>query len=51
MFRTDSSLEGILISNFVRLCIAEGVESKSAYKELEVRLEALNELNLHKDST
>lgn len=40
----EPNLEGILISNFVRLCINDGIESKSAYKELELRLEALNEL-------
>ena len=44
----DCSLESILISNFIRLCVAEGVESESAYRELEVRLEALNELKPHR---
>jgi hypothetical protein len=44
----DSSLESVLISNFIRLCVAEGVESESAYRELELRLEALNELKPHR---
>ncbi len=43
--RANSCLESVLISNFVRLCMAEGANSESAYKELAVRLEALNELN------
>ena len=46
---TDSNLECVLISNFIRLCVSEGAESESAYKELERRLEALNELKPHRE--
>ncbi len=51
LLRTDSHLESVLISNFVRLCLAEGADSESAYKELAVRLEALNELKSNKAIT
>jgi len=40
------TLEDSLASNFLRLCDAEGVDSENAYKELEMRLEALGELKL-----
>ncbi len=49
--RANSCLESVLISNFVRLCIAEGANSESAYEELAVRLEALNELKSNKPIT
>ncbi len=49
--RVDSCLESVLISNFVRLCIAEGADSETAYKELAVRLEALNELKSNRAIT
>ena len=42
----DSNLEEILISNFVRVCLNGGLKLNTAYEELEVRLEALNELKL-----
>jgi hypothetical protein len=47
----DCSLDSVLISNFIRLCLAEDVESESAYRELEVRLEALNDLKPHNTIT
>jgi hypothetical protein len=46
----NCGLECVLISNFIRLCTAEGMETESAYKELEVRLEALNELKPHNNT-
>ena len=49
--RANSCLESVLIANFVRLCIAEGAESESAYKELAIRMEALNELKPNKAIT
>jgi hypothetical protein len=38
------TIEKFLISNYVRLCIAEGVKPRDAYEELERRLRALKEL-------
>ena len=40
------NLENQLVSNFIRLCAAEGVDSETAYRELEMRLDALDELRL-----
>jgi len=42
--KITTTLEHTLVSNFFRLCTAEGVDSESAYKELEMRLNALSEL-------
>lgn len=42
--KITTTLEHTLVSNFFRLCAAEGVDSESAYRELEMRLEALGEL-------
>jgi hypothetical protein len=38
------TIEKFLISNYVRLCIAEGIKPRDAYEELERRLEAIKEL-------
>lgn len=38
------TIEESLISNYVRLCIAEGVKPRDAYEELERRLRAVKEL-------
>jgi hypothetical protein len=45
-FKMALNLENQLVSNFIRLCAAEGVDSETAYRELELRLDALNELRL-----
>jgi len=38
------TLENSLVSNFIRLCAAEGVDSENASRELEIRLDALSQL-------
>jgi hypothetical protein len=38
------SIETELVSNYVRLCFYEGVKPDEAYKELNRRLQAINEL-------
>jgi len=38
------TIERCLVSDFVRLCIVEGVEPRDAYEELGRRLGALKEL-------
>jgi hypothetical protein len=38
------NIEKFLISNYVRLCIAEGIKPKDAYKQLKRRLRAVEEL-------
>jgi hypothetical protein len=40
------NLETSLVSNFIRLCEAEGVASENAFRELALRLGALSELKL-----
>jgi hypothetical protein len=42
--RTAFTLMNALIFNFMRLCALEGVETENAYRELELGLEALDEL-------
>lgn len=42
--KITTTLEHSLVSNFFRLCTAEGVDSESAHRELEMRLNALSEL-------
>lgn len=37
-------IEKVLISNYVQLCLAEGIKPKDAYKELKKRLSAVKEL-------
>ncbi len=41
-----SSLEGSLISNFIRLCKLQGVDMECAARELAIRLTAVSELKL-----
>jgi len=38
------TIENSIISDYVRLCIAEGIKPRDAYKELERKLEAVKEL-------
>ena len=38
------TIENSIISDYVRLCIAEGIKPVDAYKELERKLEAVKEL-------
>jgi hypothetical protein len=42
--KDEVNLETLLVSNFIRLCEAEGVDSEHAFRELEVRLDALSQL-------
>ncbi len=42
--KITTTLEHSLVSNFFRLCTAEGLDSESAYRELEMRLNALSEI-------
>jgi hypothetical protein len=44
--RIQTALEHSLVSNFVRLCSAEGVDAENANRELEMRLNALSQLKL-----
>jgi hypothetical protein len=37
-------IEKVLISNYVQLCLAEGLKPKDAYKELKKRLSAVKKL-------
>jgi hypothetical protein len=46
---TTPNLERALVSNFIRLCEAEGVDSENASRELEMRLGALSELKLQRE--
>jgi hypothetical protein len=39
------NIETELVSNYVRLCICEGVKPDDAFKELKRRLQAIKELN------
>ena len=38
------TIEKFIVSNYVRLCIAEGIKPRDAYEELERRLEAVKAL-------
>jgi hypothetical protein len=42
--RATTALEYSLVLNFMRLCAEEGVDSASAYRELDIRLDALSQL-------
>jgi len=44
--RIQTALEHSLVSNFFRLCAAEGVDAKNANRELALRLDALSQLKL-----
>ena len=46
IIKTETALENSLVSNFVRLCAAEGVDTENASRELEMRLDALSQLKL-----
>jgi len=38
------TIEKVLISNYVQLCLTEGIKPKDAYRELKKRLSAVKEL-------
>jgi hypothetical protein len=44
--KIQTALEHSLVSNFVRLCAAEGVDAENANRELEIRWNALSQLKL-----
>jgi hypothetical protein len=46
IMKIQTALEHCLVSNFLRLCEAEGVNAENANRELEMRLDALSQLEL-----
>ena len=44
--KIQTALEHSLVSNFVRLCAAEGIDAENANRALELRLDALSQLKL-----
>jgi len=44
--KMETALEYSLVSNFFRLCAAEGIDAENANRELELRLDALSQLKL-----
>ena len=46
--KIQTALEHSLVSGFVRLCAAEGIDAENASRALELRLDALSQLKLPK---
>jgi hypothetical protein len=46
IMKIQTALEHCIVSNFLRLCEAEGVNAENANRELEMRLDALSQLEL-----
>jgi hypothetical protein len=44
--RIQTALEHSLVSSFVRLCAAGGVDAENANRELAIRLDAISQLKL-----
>jgi hypothetical protein len=49
--REGMTFEKSVISNYVRLCLVEGIKPGNAYKDLEKKLGALSELKAPKIRT
>jgi hypothetical protein len=49
--REGLTIEKSVISNYVRLCLVEGIKPGNAYKDLEKKLDALSELKAPKIRT
>lgn len=44
--KIQTALEHSMVSGFIRLCAAEGIDAENASRALEIRLDALSQLKL-----